>query len=86
MNTIAVSDIFFIISSVGFVLLWVLGAIFLVYLIKAMKTFSRIMKRVEKDIDRVGDITKEMLEDVRESTAYTFLFKKKRKKRNNPSE
>ena len=75
------SQIFFFISSVGFVFLWVLVAIFLVYLIRATNTFSRIMNRIEKDIDEIGDTTKEMVEDMRDSMIFRFLFGKKRKTR-----
>ncbi len=80
MNNVANSEIFFFISSIGFVLLWVLTAIFLVYLIRATNTLGRIMEKAEKDIEQVGDTTKEMLEDIRESTIFSFLFKKKKRK------
>jgi uncharacterized protein YqhQ len=83
MDTLLQSQVFFFISSIGFILLWILVAIFLFYLIRATNTFSRIMDRVEKDIDNIGDTTKEMLDDVRESTVFNFLFKKKRKSRKN---
>lgn len=81
MDTILQSQVFFFISSIGFVLLWILVAIFLFYLIRATNTFSKIMNRVEKDIDNIGDTTKEMLEEVRESVIFNFLFKKKKKRR-----
>ncbi len=80
MDTITNSEIFFFISSIGFVLLWILTAIFLVYLIRATNTLGRIMEKVEDDVESVGDTTKEMLEDIRESAVFSFLFKKKRKK------
>lgn len=83
MNTYAQSDIFFIISSVGFVILWILVAIFLVYLIQITHTFSRIIKRVEKDLDQISDTTKDIFLDMRESTVFQFLFGKKRKGRKN---
>jgi uncharacterized protein YoxC len=81
MNTFTQSEIFFFISSVGFVVLWILVAIFLVYLIRIMHTFSRIMKQVEKDIDKISDTTKDMLLDMRESAVFRFIFGKKRKGR-----
>ena len=55
------TQVFFIISSVGFVTLWILVAIFLVYLIRATNTFSKIMEKIERDIDKIGDTTKEMV-------------------------
>ncbi|HEY4503415.1 MAG TPA: hypothetical protein VJC14_03215 [Candidatus Paceibacterota bacterium] len=81
MNSILNSEIFFFISSFGFVFLWILTAILLFYLIRATKTFYRIMSKVEGDIDAIGDTTKEILEDMRDSTVFNFLFKKKRKSR-----
>ena len=75
------TQVFFIISSVGFVTLWILVAIFLVYLIRATNTFSKIMEKIERDIDKIGDTTKEMVEDMRDSVIFNFLFKKKRKQR-----
>jgi hypothetical protein len=81
MNTLLQSQVFFFISSIGFIFLWILVAIFLFYLIRATNTFSRIMDRVEKDIDNIGDTTKEMLNDVRDSIVFNFLFKKKKKRR-----
>lgn len=75
------ADIFFLISSVGFVALSILVAIFLVYLIRAMRTFSRILKQIEKGIDDISDTTKDMLEEMRESAVFRFIFGKKRKSR-----
>jgi uncharacterized protein YoxC len=75
------SELFFAISSFGFVTLWILIAIFIIYLIRIMHIFSRILERVEKDIDKIGDTTKEMLEDMRESTVFRFIFGKKRRGR-----
>jgi hypothetical protein len=80
MDTFIQSQVFFFISSVGFVMLWILGAIFLYYLICVTKTFHGILKKVEKDIDHIGDTTKEMLEEVRDSAVFSFIFKKKRNK------
>ncbi len=80
MNTLPYSEIFFFISSIGFMVTGVLVMIFLYYFISAMDSFSRIMKKIEKGVDTVGDTTKELLEDVRESTIWRMFFGKKRKK------
>ena len=81
MNPLLQSQVFFFISSIGFVTLWIFVAIFLFYLIRATDSLSRIMDKVEKDIDKIGDTTKEMLEEVRDSVVFNFLFRKKRKSR-----
>ena len=41
------------------------------------------MEKVEKDINNIGDTTKEMLDDVKDSVIFNFLFKKKRRSRKN---
>ena len=79
METLAQSQIFFLISSIGFIIIGFLVVILLLYLIRATTSFSRIMEKVEKDIDNIGDTTKEMLEDVRDSAVFGFLFRKKKK-------
>ena len=79
MDAILQSQVFFLISSVGFILVWLLVAVFLFYLIRATNTFSRIMDKIEKNIDSVGDTTKEMLEDMRQSVIFNFFFRKKKK-------
>jgi uncharacterized protein YoxC len=83
MDAISQSQVFFIISSVGFVLLWVLTAIFLFYLIRAMSTFSRIMEGIEKNMNNISDTTKDLFEELRDSAIFNFLFGKKRKSRKN---
>jgi uncharacterized protein YoxC len=81
MNTLLQSQVFFFISSVGFIFLWILVAIFLFYLIRAMNAFSRIMDRIEKDMNNISDTTKDLFEDLRDSKVFNFLFGKKRKSR-----
>lgn len=79
MNALLQSQVFFFISSVGFIILGVFVAIFLFYLIRATNTFSRILEQIEDDVENIGDTTKEMVEDIRDSAVFGFLFRKKRK-------
>ncbi len=81
MDTATQSQIFFLISSIGFIILGVLAAVLLVYLIRISHTFARIIERAEGDIDKIGDTTKEMLEEVRDSSLFQFLFKFGKRKR-----
>lgn len=84
MDNLMQADVFFFISSLGFVVLAILLAIFLFYLIRGMKTLSRIIDKAEDDIEKIGDVTKEMVEEMKESYIFNFLFgKKKRKKTTN---
>lgn len=59
--------------------LWILVAIFLYYLIRSTKALSSIMEKIEKDVEEIGDTTKEMIEDVQDSAVFRFLFGKKKK-------
>ena len=79
MDTNTSVQVFFIISSIGFVTLWILVGIFLFYLIRAMKTFSRIMDTIENDVNRINDAAADVLSDIRESAVFNFIFGKKRK-------
>ncbi len=81
MDNFSQMHIFFLISSLGFIVLFVLVTVFLFYLNRSAKTFSRIMDRAEKDIDKLGDTTREILEDMRDSVIFNFLFGRKKKRR-----
>lgn len=81
MNALMQSQIFFFISSVGFVVLWIFLAVFLFYLIRATRSLSNIIEKAKKDIDEIGDTTKDMIEDMRDSMIFSFLFGKKKRHR-----
>ncbi|MDO8183745.1 MAG: DUF948 domain-containing protein [bacterium] len=81
MSSIMQSQIFFFISSVGFIILGILVAIILIYILRALNLFSRILKRMEKDIDSVGAATKETIDAILESSVFRFLFQDKRKRK-----
>lgn len=74
METLLQSQIFFFISSIGFIFLAIMAGVFLYYLIIAMKAFSRIILKIESDIENIGDITKEMMQDLRDSSVFRFIF------------
>lgn len=80
MTTLMQSEVFFFIASVGFIVLGILAAIILVYVLLALNSFSKILKKTEKDVDALGDTTKEMLEDMRNSSVFQFLFSRKKRK------
>ncbi len=82
MDTLAQSQMFFFISSVGFVTFWVFLSILIIYLIRAVYIFSRILEKVEYSIDTIGDTTKELINEIKNSALINllnFFFKKKRK-------
>ena len=65
----------------GFIALGVLVGILLYYLIQISRTFLRIIERAERDINDIGDATKEVLEDIRASSLFQFLSKFSQKKK-----
>lgn len=73
MNSIDQSQIFFLISSVGFIILGGLVAGVLVYVLRALRIFENILSQINKDIASVGVVTKEMLEDMRMSVLYKLI-------------
>lgn len=78
-------QLFFIISSVGFVLLWVLVGIFLFYLIKTMQIFHRMSEKLEKSINEMSDSVEDMVEDIRNHSIYRLIFGSKNKSRKTKS-
>lgn len=83
MDSILQMQVFFFISSIGFVVVTIFVSIFLYYLIRATNTFSRILEQMEKDINSMGDTTKEILDEIRDSALFSFFLGKKRKSRKN---
>jgi hypothetical protein len=67
------SQIFFIISSVGFIVLGALITVILILIIRLIKSFNELISRIEKDIDTIGDTTVGLIEDIRDSTFFRFF-------------
>lgn len=81
MNTLMQSQVFFFISSVGFIVLFALIGWLVIKIITAMETFQRILDKVEAGVDKIGDTTKEVMEDLQDSTVYRVLVGKKKRER-----
>lgn len=75
------ADIFFIISSIGFVIIGILLIIGLVYFIKTMRTISEIIKNAKRGIDDISNSGKDMLLDIQDSTVYRMLFGRKSRRK-----
>jgi large-conductance mechanosensitive channel len=72
-------DIFFVISSVGFILVFCMLLVLLFYLIKAVRAWNELTEKIEKNIDSVGYAGRELIDEVRDSMAFRLLFKPKRR-------
>lgn len=73
------ADIFFIISSVGFIVLFIVLAILLYYLIKAVRAFKELTEKIERNVDSVGYAGRELIDEMRNSAAFRLLFRPKRR-------
>ena len=81
MESFSQMQIFFLISSLGFITLFILVAILLLYVINSVNTAKRILEKTEKNIDNIGDTAKDIYEDMRNSIIFRFLFRKKSRRR-----
>lgn len=61
METLAKSDIFFVIASVGFIILGVLAGIFLVYAIRSARNISRASEKLDGTVDHISSFIKNIL-------------------------
>ncbi len=81
MDSFSQMQIFFLISSVGFVIVFIFVSIFLFYLITTIYSLRRIIFKIEKGIDRIGDTTKDLLEDMRDNIIFKFIFGRKKRRK-----
>lgn len=80
MGNLIHADIFFFISAIGFILIGLLIIVLLIKIIQISHTFHKIIKKVEKDIETIGDTTKEMIEEIHDSSLFRLLFNGRKKK------
>ena len=80
MNIATQSSIFFFISSIGFVLLWILIAICLYYSIKILRHIKKLIDLLEKNIDSLNEDAKDLIFDIQESVLFRLCFPKKRRR------
>ncbi len=80
MQTLIHADIFFFIASIGFVLMFGLSVVVLIYLIGILRSVRHMSRKIEGDIESVSTEVKEFVVDMRESRLYRMVFGKKRSK------
>lgn len=79
MTNLMQSEIFFFISSIGFIILGGIFTIILLRISRAIDSFLRILEKLEKDAGEIGEEAKEMIEEIHDSNTFRFLFGKKKK-------
>jgi len=79
-DTLVHADIFFFVTTIAVALLSIAALIVAFYLIKALEQARRALSEVEEHAGEISEDVKDVLYDLRESAAYRFLFKRKRKR------
>ncbi len=82
MNALMESQVFFFVSSIGFVILGILIAIIFIQCIRVMNIFSKIMLKVEENVNDISETTREFIEDMQHSILFRLLFPVRRKRHN----
>ena len=78
METLPHANTFFLISSIGFVIVFILIAIALIYLISVFKRVNGLAKHVEENAESISEDAREFILDIRNSPVLKFLFGRKR--------
>jgi len=79
MDAVLHSEVFFFISSVGFILLSIIVFVLLFYITRAVRSFTSLMEKIGENVDSVGYAGRELIEDMRNSIAFRLLFRNKKK-------
>ncbi len=81
METVLKADIFFFISSIGFIVLFLLLAIALVYLIKTFRQIRSLVEKINANVDSVSTQVHEFIEGMEEGFFYRLFFRKRKRKK-----
>lgn len=81
MNTVLHADIFFIISSFGFIIFFILITMILFAILRLTKKVERIADMVEKKIDVIGDEAEELFLGLQDSLVFRILFGSRRQRK-----
>lgn len=74
MNTLIHADMFFFISSIGFIIFAILLTIILIKSIQIINRVDRISKKIEDGMSTVTDEVKDLIEDLKDSPIFRFVF------------
>ena len=80
MPTVLNSEIFFFISSLGFIIIFIVLVILIYYLIKAVRSFTQLMEKIEKNVDTVGDAGRDLIDEMKNSMTFRLLFRPGKRK------
>lgn len=74
MSTLIHADIFFFISTIGFIILASLGVVVLVYVIGIVRRINKISETIGDNIEGMSEDAREFVRDVRDSGIYRMFF------------
>lgn len=61
------SELFFLISSIGFIFLFIIAAVIGYYIFKLVRASQHLIERVEDNVETMGDAGRDLIEDIRSS-------------------
>lgn len=78
MESIIHADIFFFISSIGFVLIAVASIVLIIYLVALIRTLVAIARKIEDRVDEASEEMREFLDRLYDSALLRLFFGKKK--------
>ncbi len=82
METVFKADIFFFVTTIAVGLVAVFMIIALCYSIIMIRRLRMLIEKVETNVDDANVHVKELVDRIKESVIFAFLFKKKNKRKN----
>ncbi len=79
MNSLMQSDIFFFVSSIGFIVIALLSIFLILACIRALSSLIKILEKIESSLDSIGDATMDLIEDMRSNIFFRMFFHPKKK-------
>jgi len=80
MTTLIHADIFFLISTIGFIVLFAFSVVLLIYVVGIVRQVKKVSEKIAGNVENISEEASEFIRDVRESSVYRMLFARKRKK------
>lgn len=74
MTSLIHADIFFFISSIGFIIIFILAIVAAGYFISLLRKINRLTKTLEREAEKIGANAEDIIDDIRSSMVFRFLF------------
>ncbi len=80
METLAKSDIFFVVTTIAVVLVSVFLSIALYYLIRILRRFKSISEKIEEETYKASDSLEDLVDRITNSFVFRILFRRRGRK------